>query len=55
MDQEIILKAGEIVARNTAQGAAVGSEPYCVLALIDEQDGPTASAVTPSMRRALRG
>ena len=53
MDREIILKAGEIVARNTAQGAAMGSEPYCVLALIDEEGGPTASAVTPSKAEGI--
>lgn len=53
MNKEIISKAGEIVARNTAQSAAVGSEPYCVLALIDEQGGPTASTVTPSKAEGI--
>ena len=53
MDRETILKAGEIIAKNTAQGAAVGAEPYCVLALIDENGDPTASAVTPAKAEGI--
>ena len=46
MDREIIARAGEIISWNTAQGASEGAEPYCVLALIGENGGPTASAIT---------
>jgi general stress protein 26 len=42
MNQEIIKKAGEIVATNT------GSESYCVLALFDVDGYPTASTISAS-------
>jgi general stress protein 26 len=42
MNQEIILKAGEIIKKNTGIGA------YCVLALIDLDGHPTASTITAS-------
>ncbi len=53
MDRAIILKAGEIIAKNTAQGATVGAEPHCVLALIGDDGGPTASAVTPAKAEGI--
>lgn len=42
MNEEIILRAGEIVAQNTGEGT------YCVLALIDSEDYPTVSTITAS-------
>lgn len=42
MNQEIIIKAGEIVEKNTGMGA------YCVLAQIDLDGYPTASTITAS-------
>jgi general stress protein 26 len=42
MNQEIIIKAGEIIEKNT------GMETYCVLALIDLDGYPTASTITAS-------
>ena len=35
MSKEIIEKAGKIIQTHTGKNAAEGSEPYCVLALID--------------------
>jgi hypothetical protein len=55
MDREIISKAGEIVKRNTAEGAAVGAEPYCVLALIDEHGGRRPPLSPRQRRRASPG
>ncbi|WMM24634.1 pyridoxamine 5'-phosphate oxidase family protein [Tissierella sp. MB52-C2] len=48
MSKEIIKKAGEIIRQNTAHNSLVGSEPYCVLALIDKDGHPTASTITAS-------
>jgi len=42
MNQEIIIKAGEIIKRNTGIGT------YCVLAQIDLDGYPTASTITAS-------
>ena len=42
MDQEIIIKAGEIIEKNTGMGT------YCVLALMDWDAYPTASTITAS-------
>jgi len=46
MDKEIIERAGEIIRQNTAHNSPEGSEPYCVLALIDANGYPTASTLT---------
>lgn len=46
MNKEIIERAGEIIRQNTAHNSPGGSEPYCVLALIDEKGYPTASTIT---------
>jgi general stress protein 26 len=48
MNKEIIEKAGAIIQKNTAHNSPVGSEPYCVLALIDDNGYPTASTITAS-------
>ena len=53
MDRELIEKAGAIIARNTACGAPEGAEPYCVLALIDEDGTPTASAITAARAEGI--
>lgn len=42
MNQEIIIKAGEIIEKNTGEAA------YCVLALIDLDGYPTVSTITAS-------
>ena len=46
MNKEIIARAGEIVEQNAAHNLPEGSEPYCVLALIDADGYPTASTIT---------
>jgi general stress protein 26 len=46
MNEEIIRRAGEIIGKNTAKNAPEGAEPYCVLALMDDGCGLTASAIT---------
>jgi general stress protein 26 len=46
MDKVIIEKAGEIIRQNTVHNSREGSEPYCVLALIDADGYPTASTIT---------
>ncbi len=46
MNKEIIERAGKIIRQNTAHNSPEGSEPYCVLALIDANDYPTASTLT---------
>jgi general stress protein 26 len=47
MNEEIIARAGEIVARNT------GEETYCVLALIDLDGYPTISTITASKAEGI--
>ena len=47
MNNEIITKAGEIIAKNTIHGQAYQGQ-NCVLALIDLEGYPTASVITPS-------
>lgn len=42
MNQEILIKAGEIIKKNTGIGT------YCILALIDLDGYPTASTITAS-------
>lgn len=46
MDNKIIERAGKIIQQNTAHNSPEGSEPYCVLALIDENGYPTVSTLT---------
>lgn len=46
MNKEIIERAGEIIRQNTAHNSPEGSEPYCVLALIDANGYPTTSTLT---------
>ena len=48
MHKEVIAKAEEIIQENSAFGAPEGSEPYCVLALMDMDGYPTASTITVS-------
>jgi general stress protein 26 len=48
MINEVVKRAGEIVGQATAHNLPEGSEPYCVLALIDENGFPSASTITPS-------
>ncbi|MBP7175847.1 MAG: pyridoxamine 5'-phosphate oxidase family protein [Thermoclostridium sp.] len=48
MHEEIIARAGEIVARNT------GEFSYCVLALIDLDGYPTASTISASKTDGIR-
>lgn len=54
MDREIIQRAAEIIAENTAHGAPEGREPSCVLALMESSGGPTASTITPSRADGIR-
>ena len=46
MNKEIIERSGEIIRQNTAHNSPEGSEPHCVLALIDANGYPTASTLT---------
>jgi hypothetical protein len=48
MNQEIIIKAGKIVQKNTGMGT------YCVLALIDLDGYPTASTITASKADGIK-
>ncbi|NLO84980.1 MAG: pyridoxamine 5'-phosphate oxidase family protein [Clostridiales bacterium] len=48
MNTEIIKKAGEIIYQNTVHQSPDGSEPYCALALINQEGYPTVSTITPS-------
>lgn len=52
MREEIIKRAEEIIRENTAEHAQ--GEPYCVLALIDENGYPTASTITPAKAEGIR-
>lgn len=54
MNQEIIAKAGEIIAANTAHGALPDMPPFCVLALIDSNGYPTASTITAAKSDGIR-
>ena len=47
MNEEIIAKAGQIIARNT------GAESYCVIALIDENGYPTASTISTAKSEGI--
>ncbi|SHI16780.1 General stress protein 26 [Sporobacter termitidis DSM 10068] len=47
MNREIIVKAGEIVEKNTGRGTS------CVLALIDPDGYPTASAITAAKAEGI--
>ncbi len=47
MNQEIIIKAGQIIEKNTGMGT------YCVLALIDLDGYPTASTITASRAEGI--
>ena len=55
MSKGIIAKAEEIIRQNTAHNSLEGSEPYCVLALIDKDGYPTASTITASKPMELVG
>jgi len=48
MNEEIIARAGEIIAQNT------GEAGYCVLALLDADGYPTASTITPAKADGIR-
>lgn len=48
MNEEIISKAGEIVARNTGMGT------YCSIALIDKDGYPTVSTITASKADGIK-
>jgi len=47
MSNEIIKRAGEIIAQRT------GSSGHCVLALLDETGGPTASTISPAKAQGI--
>jgi len=47
MSKEIIARAGEIIAQNT------GATGHCVLALLDETCGPTASTISPAKAQGI--
>lgn len=52
--QKIIERAAEIIAQNIGCGTPEGSEPYCVLALIDDDGSPTASTITAAKASGIR-
>lgn len=49
MNEEVITRAGEIIARKTGGG----NEGYCVLALIDKDGYPTASTICASKAEGI--
>ena len=49
MNEEIIARAGEIIAKKTGGG----NEGYCVLALIDKDCYPTASTISASKAEGI--
>ncbi|WP_313182308.1 pyridoxamine 5'-phosphate oxidase family protein [Lacrimispora sp.] len=49
MNEEVITRAGEIIARKTGGG----NEGYCVLALIDKDGYPTASTISASKAEGI--
>lgn len=49
MNEEIIARAGEIIAKKTGRG----NEGYCVLALIDKDGYPTASTISASKAEGI--
>lgn len=53
MGKEVIERAGEIIRQNTAHNLQEGSEPYCVLALIDANGYPTASTLTAAKAEGI--
>lgn len=53
MNNEVIEKAGEIIHQNTVYGTQQGSDPFCVLALIDKEGYPTASTITASQSEGI--
>jgi general stress protein 26 len=54
MKEDIIKKAEAIIQQNTVQSGPEGSTPYCVLALMDKNGGPTASTITPSKAQGIQ-
>jgi len=54
MSQDIIMKANEIVGKNTMHGAIPNTMPYCVLALIDLNGYPTAAAISPAKADGIK-
>ena len=54
MQADMIQKAGEVIQKQTARGAAEGAEPYCVLALMDGDGYPTASTITAAAADGIR-
>lgn len=50
MTNEIIARAGEIVAKKTGGG----NEGYCILSLIDDNGFPTASTISASKADGIR-
>ena len=48
MNQDIIIKASEIIGKNTMHGAISNTMPYCVLPLLEMNGYPTISTITPS-------
>ena len=54
MNKEVIEKAGKIIQTHTGKNFVEGSEPYCILALIDLEGYPTASAITPAQTEGIR-
>lgn len=53
MHQEILAKAAQIVNAATMHGRADDNIPYCVLALLDPDGSPAASAITAARADGL--
>ncbi len=54
MHERLLVKAEEFVARHTVQGGSAQLIPYCSLAMIDLDGGPTVSAVTAVKAEGLK-
>ncbi|WP_428898378.1 General stress protein 26 [Parelusimicrobium proximum] len=54
MSEEIIKKAAGIIKGKTGLNTEAGSEPYCVLAVIDENGFPSASTLTAADSEGIK-
>lgn len=53
MNNDVIKRAGEIIAKNCTNGQAYNNQ-NCVLSLIDLEGYPTASVITPSKSDGIK-
>ncbi|WP_424245847.1 general stress protein 26 [Elusimicrobium posterum] len=54
MPNKIIKKAEEIIAKRSAITNAPGQEPFCVIALLNENGSPTVSTITAAKTDGIK-